>query len=172
MDNEMTREEVIQRLRNGDPGLSYCQTGFKLATSTAADLLESDTPTATAQRNVERLKKAKAKLRRYTHAWAELRAYINEKLVAGVATGYGIKQKLLELELERDPDYADNPPPNCFWLVWDEQRRTPTVKHLVEDSARVEAERLAKANPGHQFHVLQLLGTCRFAGLEWSDVDE
>ena len=42
-----------------------------------------------------------------------------------------------------------------FWLVWDPQGRAPTHKHQNEGLAQIEAERLARQNPGHQFYVLQ-----------------
>jgi hypothetical protein len=47
---------------------------------------------------------------------------------------------------------ADPAPP--FWLVWRRYGRTPVFEHESYYRARVEAERLAKANPGCAFYVL------------------
>lgn len=41
-----------------------------------------------------------------------------------------------------------------FWCVWAENGGSPTVKHLGITSARKEAQRLARANPGQRFIVL------------------
>lgn len=42
-----------------------------------------------------------------------------------------------------------------FWLVWDPQGHAPVHKHQNETAAQMEAERLAREIPGHQFYVLQ-----------------
>ena len=42
-----------------------------------------------------------------------------------------------------------------FWLVWNPQGRAPTRQHANEGLAQMEAERLAREVPGHQFYVLQ-----------------
>jgi len=44
--------------------------------------------------------------------------------------------------------------PTPFWLVWNENGRTPCYKHQTSGSASREAERLAAANPGQTFVVL------------------
>jgi hypothetical protein len=41
-----------------------------------------------------------------------------------------------------------------FWLVWCEGGGPPTVKHDNFATARAEAQRLARANPGRRFLVL------------------
>ncbi len=42
-----------------------------------------------------------------------------------------------------------------FWMVWCPEGRAPTVKHDSYERAVSEAERLARANPGREFFVLQ-----------------
>jgi hypothetical protein len=54
-----------------------------------------------------------------------------------------------------------------FWMVWCLQGRAPTTKHLSQEKARQEAERLARANPGREFVVLQSLGTVRVRETEY-----
>lgn len=41
-----------------------------------------------------------------------------------------------------------------FWCVWSPNGRNPTVRHPSLESARGEALRLARCNPGHDFYVL------------------
>ncbi|MGF6444370.1 hypothetical protein [Paraburkholderia youngii] len=44
---------------------------------------------------------------------------------------------------------------NKFWLVWSPTgAKPPRHRHTSFGSAAVEAERLAQANPGHEFFVL------------------
>lgn len=56
-----------------------------------------------------------------------------------------------------------------FWLVWNEKGRTLTYKHPSLASAKAEAERLARKQPGDTFHVLQCIGSCRKIDVEWTD---
>lgn len=56
-----------------------------------------------------------------------------------------------------------------FWLIWNERGSTPTVRHETKASARAEAERLARMNPGQSFHVLELVGTCKRVDVEWTN---
>jgi hypothetical protein len=46
----------------------------------------------------------------------------------------------------------------AFWLVWNPQREAPTHQHENKRSAEIEAERLARANRGQRFIVLQSIG--------------
>lgn len=46
---------------------------------------------------------------------------------------------------------ASNQP---FWMVWNPQGRAPTVRHLSNNAAIAEAERLARQCPSQQFFVL------------------
>jgi hypothetical protein len=49
---------------------------------------------------------------------------------------------------------GDRPCP--FWLVWSPTgQRPPRYQHPTYGSAQVEADRLARENPGCQFYVLQ-----------------
>lgn len=42
-----------------------------------------------------------------------------------------------------------------FWMVWCPNRSAPTYRHDTEAAAETEAERLARANPGEHFIVLE-----------------
>lgn len=60
-----------------------------------------------------------------------------------------------------------------FWMVLG--LGTPTFRHETRDSARVEAERLARINPGQEFVVLESMATVVKSDLAWSvhaDCDE
>lgn len=54
-----------------------------------------------------------------------------------------------------------------FWLVWRNGGGAPTKKHTSQASARKEAERLARANPGAEFVVLRSEGVCRRVDVQW-----
>lgn len=41
-----------------------------------------------------------------------------------------------------------------FWMVTGD-KNSPTVRHTTFESARAESQRLAKANPGTKFYVLE-----------------
>ena len=56
---------------------------------------------------------------------------------------------------------------NHFWIVWREDGSSPTVKHDFPEAAKREAERLARANPGATFHVLQVIGTAQYQQVHW-----
>lgn len=47
---------------------------------------------------------------------------------------------------------ADPKPP--FWLVWRRGGRVPVYEHDSYHSARTEADRLSRLNPGFAFYVL------------------
>ncbi len=59
-----------------------------------------------------------------------------------------------------------------FWVVWCDCGGVPTVKHITVEAARAEAERLARTNPGHRFHVLAALGHCSFNAVNWTEVEK
>ena len=47
-----------------------------------------------------------------------------------------------------------------FWVVWADGGGAPTVKHETIERAKAESIRLARANPGQRFIVLQAVGAC------------
>ena len=55
-----------------------------------------------------------------------------------------------------------------FWMVWNEGNRGPEKKHLNENSARNEAERLARLNPGQKFYVLAATDCCLTRDVLWA----
>ena len=58
-----------------------------------------------------------------------------------------------------------------FWMVWNVDGRVPTMKHASQQSARLEAERLAKRNPGQQFAVLEAIGVCETTKpVQWAEL--
>lgn len=67
------------------------------------------------------------------------------------------------------------PAPGCsapYWMVLNPAGYAPRVRHLTEESARIEAERLARANVGHRFIVLKAVAQCRVRPqpeVIWSD---
>lgn len=52
-----------------------------------------------------------------------------------------------------------------FWMVLG--LGTPNYKHWSKDTAKVEAERLAMANPGCEFTVLEAMATVVKSDLQW-----
>ena len=50
-----------------------------------------------------------------------------------------------------------------FWMVWNPNGGSPTVKHQSEDDAKTEAERLARIYPNKRFWVLESMGYMRVA---------
>lgn len=61
-----------------------------------------------------------------------------------------------------------------FWLVWCPSGPTmPRVRHTSGSSAISEAKRLAGANPGQQFFVLEAIGSAKTHDpVEWTELDE
>lgn len=56
---------------------------------------------------------------------------------------------------------------NRFWLVWNENGRSPTHKHGTRQSAKAEAERLARQVRGERFVVLQAMEVCCVTEVHW-----
>jgi hypothetical protein len=57
-----------------------------------------------------------------------------------------------------------------FWMVLGVG--TPTYKHTTLESAKTEAERLARACPGDEFTVLQSIATVKKSDISWDIHDE
>jgi hypothetical protein len=53
-----------------------------------------------------------------------------------------------------------------FWMVLGAE--TPTFRHVEIDTAIKEAERLANANPGKEFIVLESVAACRRQTVAWA----
>lgn len=58
-----------------------------------------------------------------------------------------------------------------FWMVWNPHGQAPTFRHHTAKSAMTEAERLATANPGQRFHVLEAKSVCVSTSVRWVAVD-
>lgn len=58
-----------------------------------------------------------------------------------------------------------------FWMVWNPQGHAPTYRHPSQEAAAKEAERLARLNPGHRFHVLEAKAMCTHSDVRWVKVD-
>lgn len=55
-----------------------------------------------------------------------------------------------------------------FWIIWNEKGSCPPkYKHASIESAKLEAERLAKLVPEGTFHVLELVGSCKRLEVVW-----
>lgn len=47
---------------------------------------------------------------------------------------------------------------STFWFVWNTNGRAPAFKHETAESAKTEAQRLARAHRGEEFIILQAVG--------------
>lgn len=63
-------------------------------------------------------------------------------------------------------------PQQPFWLVWNEKANAPTFKHATFESARAEAERLARVYQNCRFHVLQAMGHASVNTVNWTVVQD
>ena len=50
-----------------------------------------------------------------------------------------------------------------FFFVWNPSGHAPSFRHPDMQSARTEADRMARLNPNQQFWVLEAKGFCRIA---------
>lgn len=57
-----------------------------------------------------------------------------------------------------------------FWMVYGVGQQQPTVRHKTFVSARTEAVRLARFNPGIDFFVLETVGSARKVDVEFTDM--
>ena len=62
------------------------------------------------------------------------------------------------------PDYSP------FWMVWRVGGMLPSHRHTTEESARQEAQRLAKLHPGHEFIVLRAVAKVRKDEVQWREL--
>ena len=58
-----------------------------------------------------------------------------------------------------------------FWFVLNPDGRAPRYRHTSEKSARDEAERLARNNPGVTFIVLKAVASVRSVDVQWTEYD-
>ena len=60
-----------------------------------------------------------------------------------------------------------------FWMVWSEKSNETSHRHDTPQSARAEAERLAKTFPGVRFFVLGAEGFAAVPNpVKWEEIDE
>lgn len=57
-----------------------------------------------------------------------------------------------------------------FWMIWNPERSAPTYMHDTEAAAETEAERLARANPGQSFYILEATQRVRVDNLQRMDL--
>lgn len=56
-----------------------------------------------------------------------------------------------------------------FFMVYGEGQGAPTIRHADEETARKEAERLARNNRGVRFHVLHAFASVISTDIVWRD---
>lgn len=56
-----------------------------------------------------------------------------------------------------------------FWMLYAEGGHAPTFRHGSKESAKEEAERLAKLKPGTRVHVLEAVASCVKEEVQWSE---
>lgn len=59
-----------------------------------------------------------------------------------------------------------------FYMVWNEVGSSPRVRHDNLDDAKKEASRLASAQPGVRFFVLQAIGQCQSVNTVYTRLEE
>lgn len=58
-----------------------------------------------------------------------------------------------------------------FWMVYGEGQRPPAFKHATFESARLEAERLARLLPGVRFYVLSAIARALKADVDFQPIE-
>ena len=61
-------------------------------------------------------------------------------------------------------------PSSPFWLVFNPARSAPKLQHPSEAAARIEADRLAQANPAEEFYVLKAVSRHRIETFTRHDI--
>lgn len=56
-----------------------------------------------------------------------------------------------------------------FWMVMRADSNLSSVRHQSESSARAEAERLSKMNPGKTFFVMAPIAACEVVTTVWQN---
>lgn len=59
-----------------------------------------------------------------------------------------------------------------FWMVWKENGGEPSHRHATLETAKAEAERLARAFPGSRFFVLYAAESCVKSDIQWATTVE
>lgn len=57
-----------------------------------------------------------------------------------------------------------------FWMVYGAGQGAPTARHKCFDSARTEAERLARMVPGVRFFILETVGAVEKIDVQFIDL--
>lgn len=57
-----------------------------------------------------------------------------------------------------------------FWMVYGAGQGAPTARHKSFDSARTEAERLARMVPGIRFFILETVGAVEKVDVQFIDL--
>lgn len=55
------------------------------------------------------------------------------------------------------------------YFVWSPRGRVPSFEHPTAQNAKIEAERLARLNPGEKFMVLQSIAECEKVDVTWRE---
>jgi hypothetical protein len=60
----------------------------------------------------------------------------------------------------------------AFWIVWYETDLSTSKKHDTIESARMDAEALARANRGDTFYILEAVECCVANDVQWEKCDD
>lgn len=60
---------------------------------------------------------------------------------------------------------------DTFWIVWNPRGRNPEIRHSMFEKACAEAKRLAHANPGQDFIVLEARTSFKLVNVVQTDYD-
>jgi hypothetical protein len=62
---------------------------------------------------------------------------------------------------------------NRFWIVVkDDTKLSAMYRHSTLEQAKKEAERLATANTGHRFYVMEVIGSCVYKPVVWENIHD
>ena len=57
-----------------------------------------------------------------------------------------------------------------YWMVHNAESGPANKRHGCLETARAEAQRLARENPGLEFFVLETIASCKKVDVEWADL--